>query len=633
MNSLGRKLALSYGVLIVILLAVSATGVFNFIRLGGAVDVILVNNFKSIIAAENMKEALERQDSSAMFHVAGQVDRSRKQFAHSSEAFARDLSIAAGNITEPGESEIVADITTRYHAYAGELQAFLDQPDTTPAAAQANTYFSQLEPDFTALKNRLDDLLRLNQEALVAASARASSQSRRAEVSTATLAAIGLALAVLLAWRFTVYVVKPISVLTEKAKRIAEGDYDQHIDIRSQDEIGVLAAEFNIMAKNLRDFQKSDLWRILLEQKKADAAINAIDAPVLVTDGRGNVTKFNRAARHLLATAHSDNCEESEDNSENNEDKANLETLPGAEKILRAVRESVSMQRPISNEDEAALVPMKLEGKEHSFRLRTTPMRDEDGRLLGAVTLLEDVTSVREVDRLKSEFISVASGKLRDPLHALELALYALGEGKVGDLTDRQEELLDIARKNASQLDEMTSDLLELAEIESGSRELQPEPLRLIDLARAAIDRQRSYAECRHIQLKNNVWSDLPRVVADKQAMKRVFDNLLTNAIRHTPRDGEVTLEAWERSNRVFVSIRDTGEGIPKEYLPTIFGRFVQIKGRAGGGTGLGLALVKRLMEAQGAQISVESKEGEGTVFTLALPAAVASAATAVEKA
>ncbi|HEY6330547.1 MAG TPA: ATP-binding protein [Blastocatellia bacterium] len=632
MNSLGRKLALSYGVLIVILLAVSATGVFNFIRLGRAVDVILANNFKSIIAAENMKESLERQDSAAMFHVAGQVDRSRKQFAHSSQAFARDLSVAAGNITEPGESEIVSDITSKSHAYAAELQVFLNQPRTTPAAAQADTYFSQLEPDFTALKNRLDDLLRLNQDALVAASARASSQSRRAEVSTTTLAAIGLALAVLLAWRFTVYVVKPISVLTEKAKRIAEGDYDQHIDIRSQDEIGVLATEFNIMAKNLRDFQKSDLWRILLEQKKADAAINAIDAPVLVTDGRGNVTKFNRAARNLLATPHSNNGAGTEANHEN-DDKTNLETLPGAEKVLRAVRESVSMQRPISNEDEAALVPMKLEGKEHSFRVRTTPMRDEDGRLLGAVTLLEDVTSVREVDRLKSEFISVASGKLRDPLHALELALYALGEGKVGDLTERQGELLDVARKSATQLDEMTSDLLELAGIESGSRELQLEPLRLIDLTRAVIDRQRPYAECRHIQLKNNVWSDLPRVVADKQAMKRVFDNLLTNAIRHTPRDGEVTLEAWERSNRVFVSIRDTGEGIPKEYLPTIFGRFVQIKGRAGGGTGLGLALVKRLMEAQDGQISVESKEGEGTVFTLALPVAVATAATTVEKA
>jgi len=624
MNSLGRKLALSHGLLIAILLAVGVADVYNSVRLRKTVDQILVNNYKSIIAAENMKEALERQDSSATFSIAGQADRGRKQFARSSEAFARELAVAANNITEPGESDIVADITGRYSAYQQELQSFLNEP---PAAGvdQASRYFGQLEPDFATLKNRLDDLLRLNQEALVASSQRASSQSRRGELSTGGLAAAGLLLAVILAWRFTLNVVKPISALTEKAKRIGEGDYDQHIDIQSRDEIGQLAIEFNLMAKSLRDFQKSDLWRILLEQKKSDAAINAMDAPVIVTDGRGNVTKLNLAARKLFASHPGDNSTE--------EEPANLDSLPAGERILSAVREAVSMQRLVSTENEGALVPMKVEGIEHSFRLRTTPMRDEDGRLLGAVTLLEDVTAVKEVDRLKSEFISVASEKLRGPLHALELALYALGEGKVGELTERQEELLGVARSNASQLDEMTSDLLELAEIESGSKQLQAEPLRPIDLTRAAVDRQRSYAECRHVQLKNNVWSDLPKVIGDKQAMKRIFDNLLSNAIRHTQRDGEVTIEAWERSNRIYFSISDTGEGIPKEHLPTIFGRFVQLKGREGGGTGLGLALVKRLVESQGGQISVESREGEGTVFTLALPGASAVASAGAEKA
>jgi NtrC-family two-component system sensor histidine kinase KinB len=614
MNSLGRKLALSYGLLIVIMLALSVTGVYNFVRLGKAVDVILVNNYKSIIAAENMKEALEREDSSAMFRIAGQSERARKQFAHNSDAFVSEFTIAANNITEPGEGEIIKDIDARYKAYAEEVQRFLSEPPGAPASVESQRYFSQLEPDFAVLKKRVGDLLHVNQDALVAASARASAQSWRGQVFTGSLAIAGLLVAVIFSWRFTLYIVAPISVLTEKAKRISEGDYDQHIDIQSSDEIGQLAAEFNVMARSLRDFQKSDLWRILLEQKKADAAINSIDAPVIVTDGRGVVTKLNRAARKLFAKEPGDNGAE---------ERPDLESFPAGEKILHAVREAVAMQRPVSTEDEAALVPIKVEGEERSFRLRTTPMRDEDGRLLGAVTLLEDVTSMREVDRLKSEFISVASGKLRGPLNSLELALYALADGRSGDLDEKQEELLDVARKNATQLDEMTSDLLELAEIESGSKQLQVEALRPIDMVRAAVDRQRSYAECKHIVIRNNVWSDLPRIIADKQGMRRIFDNLLSNAIRHTGRDGQVTIEAWERNNRVFFSIRDSGEGIPEEYLPTIFGRFVQIKGRPGGGTGLGLALVKRLIEAQDGQISVESREGEGTVFTLALPAAV----------
>jgi len=227
-----------------------------------------------------------------------------------------------------------------------------------------------------------------------------------------------------------------------------------------------------------------------------------------------------------------------------------------------------------------------------------------------------------EVDQLKSGFVSVASGKLRDPLHSLRLALHTLAEGYTGEVTEEQKELLDVARRNAEQLDEMTSDLLELAELESGARRLSLEALRPIDLARPAIERHRPAADCKHISLVNKVWSDLPRITADKEAMRRVFDNLLSNAIRHTGRDGEVSVDAWERNNRVFFSIRDTGEGIPEEYLPNIFGRFIQVKGRTGGGTGLGLALVKRLVEGQEGQISVESRAGEGAAFNFALPLA-----------
>src|SRR6185503_16760142 len=107
---------------------------------------------------------------------------------------------------------------------------------------------------------------------------------------------------------------------------------------------------------------------------------------------------------------------------------------------------------------------------ERSYRLRTTPMRDEDGRLLGAVTVLEDITAIREVDRIKTEFISVASGKLQEPLHSLQLALHAVVEGYTGELNQQQTEMLESARQSAEQLEEMMSDLLALAEIESGAR-------------------------------------------------------------------------------------------------------------------------------------------------------------------
>jgi signal transduction histidine kinase len=664
MDSLKKKLTFSYCSLILILLAVGGWSVINLVRLGRTVNVILANNYKSIIASENMKEALERQDSAATFFTIGDAARARQQFAASADAFESEFGIAAGNITEPGEAEIIADIKERSDAYQQNIKAFLNQAapgDGGPGSAVlSQAYFTRLYPPFVALKGRLDDLLHINQQAMVIAENHATRESRRAQISTAIIVLAGLILAVLFSWRYSAYIVHPLSQLADRARRIADGDYQQHLDIQSQDEIGVLAREFNTMARRLRDVQKSDYWRLLLEQKKANAVINSIYEPVIVTDAKGTVTRLNRAAERLFAPGGRDSVNKvgepyddvqvgniphrdaasgtaefnpngqqtsvDEDSSENFGGRGlKLEGSLAGDKILGAVKDAVSMQRPVAVESESALVPIKVEGAEHQFRLRTTPIRDEDGRLLGAVTLLEDVTSSVGVDMVKSEFISVASGKLREPLHSLRLALHALMEGHVGELNDEQLEMLHVARDNAQQLDDMTSDLLELAELDSGARQMELESVRPIDIARAAIERHRPEAECKRINLKNKVWSDLPVVNADKKAIKRVLDNLLSNAVRHSARDGEVSIEAWERNNRVFFSVQDAGEGIPEEYLATIFGRFVRVKGRPGGGTGLGLAIAKRLVESQGGQISVESRPGQGATFTFTLPARGAS--------
>src|SRR5262249_40928319 len=159
-------------------------------------------------------------------------------------------------------------------------------------------------------------------------------------------------------------------------------------------------------------------------------------------------------------------------------------------------------------------------------RVRATPMRDGDGKLVGAVTLLEDITSLTELDRVKTEFVSVASSRLAEPLNALRLALHALSESYVGELTDSQHEMVVLARQNADKLDELMGDLLELAEIDSGTRRLSLERLRPVDLARDAVARFRAVAEEKQVCLENNVWPDLPWVMADRRAIGHVLDNL-----------------------------------------------------------------------------------------------------------
>src|SRR5262249_8878221 len=154
--------------------------------------------------------------------------------------------------------------------------------------------------------------------------------------------------------------------------------------------------------------------------------------------------------------------------------------------------------------------------------------------------------------------------------------LYALREKYADEMSEDQRELLDDARSDAEHLNELMTDLLELTEIESGSRKLNLELMRPCDLVQPAVDQWRYAADFKHVKIASTVAPDLPRIMVDRGAMKRVFDNLLSNAIRHTGHDGRITISAEEREHRIIFSISDTGEGIPAEYLPNIFGRFVR---------------------------------------------------------
>jgi signal transduction histidine kinase/HAMP domain-containing protein len=444
---------------------------------------------------------------------------------------------------------------------------------------------------------------------MIDAKERAQSQSRRARISTLILSAGAILIALLFAGNFTNYVVNPISTLAESARKIGEGDFEQYIDIHTKDEIGILGEEFSRMATRLRDLRKSDYWQLLLERKKSDAAIDALNEPIVVTDAQGQAIKLNRAAQRLI------------DSQEDSETKFGLDlsTIRKGERILQAVQGAVVVQKPVTEESEGALIAIRIGGTERSYRLRTTPMRDEEGRLIGAVTLLMDMDAMGEVDRLKNEFISVASAKLRDPLRSLQLSLHAVVEGLAGELNSKQKEFLIGAREDAIQLEDIIGDLLELAQIQSGTLPLIREPLRPIDFVRESIERNRPAAESKHVKLENTVWPDLPRVEADRNAIRRIFDNLLTNAIRHTDRDGQIILSAEERNRFLFFTVKDTGEGIPVESLPSIFDGFVQ-RGKSAGRTGLGLAIVKQLVEAHGGHVQVQSNPGEGSTFGFTLP-------------
>jgi two-component system, NtrC family, sensor histidine kinase KinB len=401
-------------------------------------------------------------------------------------------------------------------------------------------------------------------------------------------------------------VLQPIRSLARDTKKIAEGNLEHRTDWTSRDSFGILAAELNRLAVRVRDLRESAAGRRQMEFQLSDAVLQSIFEPIIVTDGKGHILKVNQAAAQLLGDSATD--------------RMALNNTPGGGKILSAIRDAIALQKPVAGEGESALLPMRIGKADRSFRLRTTPMRDSEGRLLGTVTTLEDVTSLQNTDRFKTQFIAVASRKLRDPLLQVRRGLYALAKGFGGELTSLQHDLVASAVEDTEKLDDLMADLIEVAEIDVGKREMKLEKLRPIAILREAEGRYSDQAAEKRIDININCFADLSFVYADRRAVRSIFDNLLTNALRFTPPEGHILLAAEETKDFVQFTVRDSGKGIEAERVANIFDRF---NASSESGTGMGLALVRRLVESLGGQIAVESRVGAGTTFRFTLPVAV----------
>src|SRR5215475_11662512 len=465
--SLRAKLLFGYLLFITALVALGGWSAWHLREMGDVSRRIIANNYDSVIAAQDMKESLERQDSTALFALLGQHERARAQLREHRRRFNAAFEKAAHNITEAGESELIESIRhdrdTYYHLFDTFVVELASRPVGTPTdgGAQAptelarNVYFTQLEPMFHQLRARCDSLLHLNQEAMLAKSETAAGVAQRWFLTTlmiaGSLVVAGLILAIVLARK----IVHPVHELTTATAKITGGDLDARAAILSQDEIGVLATEFNRMAEYIRQLRRSDVGKLMLAQQTTEAIIDSLYDPVLVTDAQGGVTRLNPAAEAIFG-------------SEEQHIGKPVAEITDDSRIALAVAETLSSQQPVVREGTAAVLPLAIDGAERSFRLHTTPMRDEEGRLLGAVTLLGDITRWREIDRLKSEFIATASHELRTPFTSVQMGIHLLLENAAGALTDAQRDILTTCREDCERLEKLLRDLLDLSGIEAG---------------------------------------------------------------------------------------------------------------------------------------------------------------------
>jgi PAS domain S-box-containing protein len=383
---------------------------------------------------------------------------------------------------------------------------------------------------------------------------------------------------------------------------MAAGELDTAVPVASADEIGTLAVGFNRMAERIRELRRSDLGKLLVAQQTTEAAIDSLYDPVLVTDAAGLVTRINPAAERLFGA------------------RAELLGKPIGEvardpRIAQAVVDVLRSQAPVASESAAAVLPWAVDGARRAFRIRSTPMKDADNKLVGAVTLLEDITHLSEISRLKSEFIAAASHELRTPLTSVQMGIHLLLEGTTGPLGERQQEILEVCREDTTRLDRLMRELLDLSKIESGAVTPVLAAIRPSTLISGAIEPLRLQVESHGIRLDVDAPPDLPAVSVDRSQIERVITNLVTNAMRATAAGGAITVAAAQRGAEIAISVADTGTGIPRESLSRIFEPFVQVPHGVGGGAGLGLTISRRIVEAHGGQLTVQSSPGQGSVF------------------
>lgn len=354
--------------------------------------------------------------------------------------------------------------------------------------------------------------------------------------------------------------------------------------------------------EKLRREKASDLYTIVQEQSRLKTVFNCIEGAVLVTNRDGKVVLHNPAAVSVLDLASEPVV---------GQPVSQVIRHPGAADMIHAVTNDLVA---VTREFEPGTI-----SRLH-LRACCAPVHTATGKVFGSVTVFEDVTTRKQVEQLKSEFVSMLAHELRAPLAAIEQMIHA---ARSCSAEERRGHFLDRIQKRTRSLLQMIENLLNLSRLDAGSTIFTLEPARGDEILAEVVELMRPRAEEKNIRLVNISPGNQWWIRVDQEQIRGMFINILDNAVKYTPEGGDVNISVELTGDQAVVSITDTGIGIPPENLPHVFDRFYRVKGgatRGITGSGLGLSLAKRIVEAHRGHIDVESQPGRGTTFKVSLP-------------
>jgi NtrC-family two-component system sensor histidine kinase KinB len=395
----------------------------------------------------------------------------------------------------------------------------------------------------------------------------------------------------------------PIEALAKAADNIGKGNFEVTLPISSAAEMNQLTRRFGIMAEALRQHQATNVDELLAGQQRLQAVLDSIDDGLLMIDRQGRLEHLNPVAQRQLGW----------DEPRLGQGLGEALQRPDLDEQLYLTLRGGMLER--APED----LEIEVDGESRLLTYSLTPVSHTKGHILGAVMVLHDVTEQRAFERVRSEFVLRASHELRTPVTGMHMAFGLFRERTKFPADSRESDLLDTVNEEMQRLMQLINDLLNFSRYQNGLQKLTLGPVIVEEVLEQARQRFDEQAREQDIVLTIEVQEPLPRLHADRAQLERVLDNLLDNALRHTPEKGLIRLQARRHGERVIISVEDNGEGIAYGQQGRIFEPFVQV-GRKKGGAGLGLALCKEIVQLHGGRMGVYSRPGQGTQFYMALP-------------
>jgi len=596
----------------VLTLLLVGTTIYYLGNLGDASNKILEDNYRAIKATEGMTESLSKIDQILSKICLGtNYDDSTLMDILVAEqvVFENQLILCQNNVAGQEEEGLFDQIQDEYLAYKEDIGQFEYTVD------RVGLYFTVLQRKNELIRENCIQLASINHAQLSDKDAIAQHLYFRSKMSVFLILVMVLIIVGWAVYQVPHAIVKPLTDITEKIRRISQGEYQQKITVDSRSELGELAQAFNVMSIKLQEFEKLNIEEVQAQKSRMESIIKSMGDGLIVLDEDKRIILVNESGKHII------DLEDDQFLGKKLSDFAGNEVTA---ELNQAIKETA--RKPDSQDVRNFLKVDNYHGKKSFFTKEITRVygrEDSFRRFIGYIVILKDITAFKESDEAKSKFVAVVSHELKTPLSALNMSLMLLQNPRIGELSGEQSEIVGSMKQEVHRLVKMVTELLDLARAENGTIQMDKKsvsPQVLIEYAIAPV--QVKLLE-KNLTLRNETSENLPEINIDPEKISWVLINLLTNAIRYAPEGSEVIISTKQVGDYVECSVRDFGPGISPKNARRVFNKFVQLSenGKKNkGGLGLGLAISKEIVQAHGGQIHVESEIDSGSRFYFRIP-------------